>query len=108
MSDALDEWAEDYTVKTLTRTTVDFQPVDTVSLRTVRAVVQPADPQRLQTLAGLDWSLRYLSVYSLGALSPGEFLDYRGSDYKIIPITDWTDYGYCHAIAEQTRRAPLL
>lgn len=107
VSDALEEWVSDYTVKTLTRTTVDFEPVDVVTPRTVRAMVQPADPQRLQTLDGLDWSLKYVLVLSLDAVAVGEYIEYRGEDYKLIPATDWSGYGYYKAIGEQTKRTPL-
>lgn len=107
VSDALEEWVSDYTVKTLTRTTVDFEPVDVVTPRTVQAMVQPADPQRLQTLAGLDWSLKYVTVHSLDAVAVGEYIEYRGEDYKLVSTTDWSDYGYYKAIGEQTKRASL-
>lgn len=107
VSDALEEWVSDYTVKTLTRTTVDFEPVDVVTPRTVRAMVQPADPQRLQTLAGLDWSLKYITIHSLDAVAVGEYIEYRGVDYKLVSATDWSDYGYYKAIGEQTKRTPL-
>ena len=107
VSDALEEWVSAYTVKTLTRTTVDFEPADVVTPRIVRAMIQPADPQRLQILAGLDWSLKYIAVHSLDAVAVGERIEYRGEDYKLVSSTDWSDYGYYSAIGEQTKQASL-
>ena len=107
VSDALEEWVSAYTVKTLTRTTVDFEPVDVVTPRTVRALTQPADPQRLQTLTGLDWSLKYREMHSLDVIANGEYFEYKGEDYKIVSRVDWSDYGYYKAVGEQTKRTLL-
>ena len=107
VSDALLDWVSPYTVKAVTKQTVDFVETNVVTLRTVSAMVQPADPQQLSTLAGLDWSLKYISIHALDPVYTGEYLEYQGEDYKLKSSTDWQDYGYTKAIGEQTKRTPL-
>ena len=107
VSDALLDWVSPYTIKTITRQTVDFVESNVITPRTVSAMVQPADPQSLKTLNGLDWSLKYVMVHSLDAIQTGEYIEYGGEDYKLVSSTDWQDYGYTKAIGEQTKRTLL-
>lgn len=106
VSDALTEWAIPVTVKTVSQATVDFEPVESVTPRTVDAVIQPAQKEKLNA-EQIDWSLRYLLVHSTEPLYAGEFIEYEGEDYKIIEPGDWQLYGYTEAIAEQTKRQLL-
>ena len=107
VSDALLDWISPHTVKAVTKQTVDFVESNVVTPRTVSAMVQPADPQRLQTLAGLDWSSKYVLIHSLDAIQVGEYIEYQGEDYKLVSATDWRDYGYTKAVGEQTKRTLL-
>lgn len=106
VSIALAEWAVPVTVKTVTQTTVDFEPVEQVERRSISAVIQPAQKAKLNP-DQIDWSLRYLLVHTTDALLVGEFVEYQGEDYKIIEPGDWQAYGYTEAVAEQTKRALL-
>lgn len=106
MGDTLDEWSMPYTIKTVTRTTVDFVEADTVAGRTVAAVVQPAQKEKLNP-AQIDWALKYLQVHAAAPLYAGEFIEYQGADYKFIEDGDYQLYGFSEVIAEQTKR-PLL
>lgn len=107
MSDTLDEWKQPVVVKTVTQETIDFEPVDQVAVRTIQAVVQLAQKEKLNA-DQIDWSLRYLLVHTTGPLTVGEFVEYKGADYKIIEPGDWQDYGYTEAIAEETKRDLLV
>jgi hypothetical protein len=107
MADTLDEWSQPVIVKTVTQATIDFEPVDQVAVRTIQAVVQPAQKEKLNA-DQIDWSLRYLLVHTTDPLAIGEFVEYNGDDYKIIEPGDWQDYGYTEAIAEETKRTPLV
>jgi hypothetical protein len=106
MSIALAEWAVPVVVKTVTQRTVDFETVEHVASRTINAVVQPAQKEKLNS-DQIDWSLRYLLVHSTEPMTAGEFIEYQGWDYKIVDHGDWQAYGYTEAIAEQTKRKPL-
>jgi hypothetical protein len=107
MSDALPEWSLPYTVKTVTQETQDFEPFDIVTARTISAVVQLANKEKLNP-DSIDWSLRYLWIHTTSQLTVGEFIEYAGTDYKIIEPGDWQLYGYTEAIAEEVKRAPLV
>ena len=106
MSDVFDGWLDDYTLKTVTKTTVDFVDANTVAGRTVPCMVQVAQKNKLN-IAPIDWSKRYLTVHSPDPISNGEFLEFNGEDYKIVDNGDWQAYGYTEAVAEQTKRALL-
>lgn len=107
VSEALEEWVLPYTIKMLTRTTVDFEPVDVVTGRTVQCIVQVADKNKLNT-DQIDWSKRYLRIHTAAQLTNGEFIEFGGEDYKIIDNGDWLLYGYTEAVAEQTKQTVLV
>lgn len=106
VSIALAAWAVPVTVKTVTQMTIDFEPANLVTARTINAVVQPAQKEKLNP-EQIDWSLKYLLVHTTDTLQAGEFVEYQGEDYKIIEPGDWQAYGYSEAVAEQTKRTPL-
>lgn len=107
MSEVLAEWAVPITVKTITRQTIDFEENDDVSLRTINAVVQVAQKDKLSA-DQIDWSLRYLTLHTVSQLQNGEFIEYGGEDYKIIDNGNWQAYGYTEALAEQSKRPLIL
>jgi hypothetical protein len=107
MSEVLNEWAQPVIVKTVTQATVNFEPIDQVAVRTIRAVVQLANKEKLNP-DQIDWSLRYLLVHTAEPLTVGEFIEYKGDDYKIVEPGDWQDYGYTEAVAEEVKRALLV
>ena len=107
VSEAFDDWLSDYSLKTVTRTTVDFVESVVVTARTLPAVVQVAQKEKLNTDA-IDWSKRYLLVHSPDPIENGEYLEYGGEDYKIIDNGDWQAYGFTEAVAEQTKQALLV
>lgn len=106
MSDTLDEWSDEYTVKNIDQRTVDFESSNVVTSRTIQAIVQVADKDKLNT-DQIDWSLRYLLIHSSDVVENGELIEYNGEDYKIIDNGDWQAYGFTEAVAEQTKQ-PLV
>jgi hypothetical protein len=101
---ALLDWTEPLTLKTVTRTSVNFIETETTTTTTIQAVVQPASPQAIRA-EQLDWSLRHLTLHSESAMAVGQFVSFEGGDYKIVSVRDYSAYGYFEATAEQTRRA---
>ncbi len=106
VSDAFDGWLSDYTIKTVTKITADFVEANTVAGRTVQAMVQVAEKEKLNP-DQIDWSKKYLLVHSPDPISVGEFIESDGEDYKIIEPGDWQAYGYTEAVAEQTKQTLL-
>lgn len=104
LSGPVRRWARDRTVKTVSRQTVDFEPADVVNARTVRAMIQPADPRKLN-VEQIDWSKRYIMLHALTELAIDELVEYQGEDHKVISHTGWTEYGFDKAIAESTNKA---
>lgn len=106
MSDVLAGETSPTTVKTVTTTTVDFEEQQSVTPRTIEALVQPQDPTQLQSDT-IDWSLEYIMVHSPEPVEVGEFVEHRGKDFKIVTRSPWDRYGFTEVIGEETNR-PLL
>ena len=106
MSSVLVAFERPVTIKTVTITTVDFVEVEVVAGRTQSCVVQVADKEKLNSET-IDWSLEYLMAHSSSTLEQGEYIEFNGSDYKIIQRGPWNGYGYTEVMAEETKR-PLL
>lgn len=106
MTDALIGWEQPVKLKTKKEITVDFVPVTTVVSQDIIAVVQSANKENL-TLDSLDWSKEYLLIHARLKIEAGQFIEKDGRDYKVVSPADFMDYGFCHAIAEETK-LPLL
>jgi hypothetical protein len=87
-------------------TTVDYVASEVVTGVDIFAAVQPADMKRLNPEI-IDWTRAYKSVYSATLMELGQFVEYRGEDYKIVQLMAWGDNGYHRVVAEQTK-LPLL
>lgn len=106
MAEVLTEWAVPVTLKTVTETTVDFEPVVTVTVAPIDAVVQPPTSEQLNA-AEIDWSRQHLTFHSISQIELGQFIEYGGKDYKIITDSNWQLYGYSEVIGEETKQALL-
>ena len=106
VSDALDGWTQPLTVKTVTKTTVDFQPVMTVTATTLECMAQPTK-RTLLNADTLDWQQDHYTFLSYELIENGQFIEYQGKDYKIVTDNNWTPYGYSRAIGEWTRK-PMI
>lgn len=106
MSEVLTEWEIPVIIKTITRATVDFVPTNTITTRTVRAVVQVPTKERL-VASGMDYSQVSWWIHSKEKINNGEYLEFNGKDYKIIDNDAWELYGYTDALGEATNE-PLL
>lgn len=100
MSSTLSGWTQAVSLKIVTTTTVDFEPVQSSSSTTIQAVIQPADMEQLRP-EDIDWSLRYIQVHTIIALSVGKYITYNSTDYKIVRLLQFGDYGYYEAVCEE-------
>ena len=106
VSDALTEWERPTVIKTVTESTVDFQPVTVVTGRSQLCVVQVADKEKLNP-ATIDWSLEYIMVHSRQGIEKDELIEHDGRDYKVTDRGPWRGYGYTEVVAAETKR-PLV
>ena len=107
MSDVLTEWAQPIKLKTVTETTVDFVPSIVVVAADVFAVIQPADPEKLN-VSQIDFSLEYIQVHSVSPMVVGQYVEWFGRDFKLVPSRrGYGQYGYTEAVGEETK-LPLL
>lgn len=107
MSDVLTEWSQPVKLKTVTETTVDFVPTRVVVVADFLAVVQPADPEKLQ-VDQIDYSLEYIQVHSVTPMAIGQYIEWNGRDFKVVPFRKgYGQYGYAEVVGEETK-LPLL
>jgi len=106
VSDTLTEWERPTVIKTVTETTVDFQPVEAVTGRSQLCVVQVADKEKINP-GTIDWSLEYLMIHSKSAIDINELIEHDGRDYKVTDRGPWRGYGYTEVVAAETKR-PLV
>lgn len=102
MSDVLTEWAVPVTLKTLTKTTVDFEPTVAVGTATISAVCQPTEMRVLQA-AQIDTSVEHWTFHSATEFGIGQFIEHLGKDYRIVRMMAWGEYGYWEGVGERVR-----
>lgn len=107
VSAALLDWTQPLLLKTVTETTVRFEPVIVISGVPLEAVVQPTKKTLLN--AGLlDWSRTHLTFHTEQPVNLGQFVEVKGKDYKIIEVADYSDYGYYEAVGEATNNDLII
>lgn len=87
--------------------TVDSKGRASVATRalTVQGVVHPATEEQLQRLAEGDRSNETIAIYTATPLTAGDdthapdTVTWKGCTYKVKSVMDWTDFGYCEALA---------
>lgn len=102
MSEVLNEWSQIVMLRDIEKITVDFELVETITDTPIRAVIQVADKEKLN-VNEVDWSLRYLQVHSKIELFIGQFIVYKGDEYKIITDANYSDYGFSDVFAEEVK-----
>jgi hypothetical protein len=103
VSEALDEWLQAVTIKTVTKATVDFEPNNTVVARSQECVVQVAEKEKLNPDT-IDWSKEYIMVHSKSAIEISELVEYYSEDFIVTEKAPYRGYGFYEVIAVQTKK----
>ena len=98
----LKKWEQTVILKTAVRTTVDFEPVVVITPTNIKAVVQVATAEQLKAF-DIDWSLRYIWCHSSSDIDAGQYIEYKGINYKVISPSNWQDYGFSDVICEEVK-----
>lgn len=106
LSPAFDDWEQPYTLKTVTKSTVDFVETTVVKGDPRVAVFQPTNKTNLNADT-LDWSRDHWTLHSALDIKKGQYVEYKGRDYKVVERSDWSEYGYYEVVCEETK-LPLL
>ncbi len=102
MGKVLKRFYRPLTIRTVTQDIEDFRPVDNTQSRDTKAVVQPAQKEKLNP-AIVDWSLIYLQVHSVDAIKIGDIITVDSVDYKAVELGNYKDYGFYETIFEQIK-----
>lgn len=107
MSDVLAEWSQPVKLKTVSVTTVDFVETEVITSSDILAVVQPADPEKLN-VDQIDFSLEYIQVHSVSPMAINQYIEWNGRDFKLVPFRrGYGQYGFVEVVGEETK-LPLL
>jgi hypothetical protein len=102
MTRAVKRWSKRLEIVNQVISTVDFEPFETVTARTVVATVQPAQKNRINPDI-INWSLKYVQVHSVEEIKLGEFFKHQGVIFKVVEDGDFQRYGYTDAICEEVK-----
>lgn len=86
----------------ITTTIVDHKPVEEEVESSIKAVVQPAQKEKLNK-DKIDYSLRYVQVHSLEAVLMNDIIEHKNVRYKAFEDADYSDYGYYEIIMEEQK-----
>ena len=86
----------------ITTNVVNHKPVETEVESTIRAVVQPAQKEKLNK-DKIDYSLKYVQVHSVEAIVMNDVIEHQGIRYKAFEDADYSDYGYYETIMEEQK-----
>lgn len=103
VSCAVLRYSQPVILKTVTRTSVDFQKTTSVETESITATVQPLSREKLKTL-DIDRSLDYKWFHSTNAFDIGQYIEYKGKNYRLIERAEWQDYGYFEAVGEEHKK----
>ena len=107
VSDALTDWERPTIIKTVTESTVDFEPATVVTGRSQLCVVQVANKEKINP-GTIDWSLEYILIHSRSGIEMDELIEHDGRDYKVTDRGPWRGYGYVEVVAAETKRPSVV
>lgn len=90
------------TLHSVIQTIVNYEPVNTETDTAERAVVQPANKDRLNPDL-VDWSLDYKTMHSRFETSLNDRVTVEGVKYKIFELGRYNMYGYYESVLEEIK-----
>ena len=106
------KWARLMTVNTVVVSKdAEFDKTVTLTPKTVRGVVQPAEKKNLNPDI-VDWALEYTWLHTVnnnisnGVIVIGDRFDHLGVTYKVVWTKDYSEYGYYEAVGEELVETP--
>lgn len=102
MADVLDEFSQPITLKRISQTIVDHRPVNDATDVHIHAVIQPANKEKINPNI-IDWSLDYQLIHSKQEILVGDQAVFCGTNYKVVELGPYQDYGFSEAIFEEIK-----
>lgn len=103
MKSTVERFLQDITHISVSSTLTNGRPVESKASSSIKAVVQNPTPESLSQ-DQLRNSLRYKTVWTTTqALNIDDQIIHNGITYRIISPSNWSEYGYYEAIAEEVK-----
>jgi hypothetical protein len=100
LSNVLHSFEQTVTLKQVTQTISNFRPQETQSSSSIQAVIQVADPTQL-AINDINYELRHIKIHTTNQIKNRDIIEYNGTDYRIISVQNYSDYGYFEAVANE-------
>jgi hypothetical protein len=101
--DDFDDWLQDIVVYKTQTTTVDFEPVTVAIESQIEAIVQTTNPSSLN-IDTIDHTLKYITVHSKTPLSANDYVVYKGVNFRVLQVGDWSDYTFNKYLCEEYKK----
>jgi hypothetical protein len=105
MTRTLKRYETDVSLDTYELQSVNFVQTQVMaSSLPIKAVVQPAQREKLEAL-GVDLTLRYIEVHAEVDIVVGQYIKFKGRDYKVLTPGDYQLYGFSDVICAEVKGA---
>jgi len=105
MTNTLKAFETDAFLDTYERLSVDFvMTMSRTERKAIKAVVQPANRDKLVAL-NVDLTLRHIEVHAPEDIKVGQYINFKGQDYKVITPGDYQLYGFSDVICAEVKGA---
>jgi hypothetical protein len=96
VQDAMMDWWQDMSFNLVTKTTVAFKVVETITAINFRGVINPFTGRQLMIKPEGQRAWRWFEVFSDPALQlkPDDILVYNGIQTRVMYLGDWSIYGF--------------
>jgi hypothetical protein len=102
LSKTIRRLSQDVTLSRITKSVIDHKVVESETSVAFKAVVQPAQKNKLNK-AKLDFNLKYILVHSLLEVKISDIIVHHNIRYKAFENADYNDYGYYEIIMEEQK-----
>jgi thiaminase len=103
LAKAVKKWQQPIIIKTVKKTFSNFVTKEVVTREDYNATVQPTK-KTIINKDSLDWSQKNYTFHLLKMINLGDFIEYKGQDFKIVEVSDCMDYGFCEAVGQATNK----
>ena len=103
LSDALDEFLQPITHRSLDIQNVNYKPSVTATDRTIFASVKVENPAKINKQT-VDFNLRYIQIYTKDeGVKVGDSVIHKGVEYSLYSGSDYSDYGAYKFMGEELK-----
>jgi len=102
LNSVIDKFSQVVTLNRTTEQIINHFPTEVEEALEIKAVIQPADKEKL-TLDNINYSLKYIQINALDEIKINDKIKYKNTYYRVISLSDFSDYGYYEGVGEEIK-----